>query len=332
MRTPILVLLAALPLSFACQSSGPPDLTKEQKLGIYYENALRYFELRDLERTEHQCVRALQLDPSNERFLLILGNVHLRRGRTEDIANALVIFEEHPTQSDYRVHLGKGEAHERLAVLELEAAEQIASGERYTEATSPEERADQLRASSNEHIELAIADFHRAEDIHDGELNAINGLIRTYALLGKDELSIDWSERLIDVLETSSRVRRVEMDDVEILASREAELMRAIRRNSEMVIKARFHVASLQRRLGRLQEATDELGRIISLDPELSAAYSRRAQLFLELGQYLKAKESVERYIQLEATRPFDHPEIREAYELLGRCQAALAGDLAAGN
>lgn len=337
MRTPLPLLLAlpvallwALPL-FACQSDGPPDLTKEQKLGIYYENALRYFELRDLERTAHQCRKALELDPGNERFLLILGNVHLRRGTTEDILQALNLFERHPNQDDYRVHLGKGEAHERLAVLEHESAEAIESGEKFTEAEDITARVRELRESARENLQTASLQFHAAEDIHAGELNAVNGLLRTYALLGEDEKSIEWSRRLIEVLRASTHLRRTELEDPEIHAARESELVEQIRRNTDLIVKTHFHVASLLRRMGRLQEAAEELGRVVALDPQASLAYSRRGQLLLELGQYLEAKEALEKFIQLEARRPFEDPEIRAAYDMLAECEAALEGELAGG-
>lgn len=330
MRTPALALLALLPLAGACSSNRGVELSKDEQLGIYIENALRYFELHDLDRTEHQCLRALQLDPGNERFLLMLGKVYLLKGQTEDILRALAIFDDHPGQHDYRIHIGKGEAHERLSILKEDAAEAIASGERYTEG-DPAQRAEQLRTSAGEHLDTAVKAYLRAEQIHDGELNAVNGLIRTYALTGDYTESIRWSRILIDVLAQSSRLRRVELEDVGIRASRERELTASVRRNTEMTIKTHFHVASVLRELGRKQEAADELGRIVSLDPEKSEAFSRRAQLYFELGQFLKSRESVEEFINLEAKRPFEDPDIRAAYDLMARCDAALEGSRTAG-
>ena len=324
MRTPILALLMLL--AGACSSNKPRELSTEEQLGIYLENALRYYELRDLERTENQCLRGLKLDPDNERFLLILGKVYLIRGQTEDILRALAIFEKHPNQDDWRIHLGKAEAHERLSILESDAADAIASGARYTDK-DPEERAAELRKSSAEHLDQAIQDYLAAEQIHDGEINAVNGLIRTYALSGNYEESLRWGNTLIEVLQASSKLRRVELEDVGITASRERELTAAVRRNSDMIIKVRFHRATLLHEMGRDQEAVDELGLILSLDPEVSQAYSQRAQLLLALGQPLQARESIEKFIKLEAARPFDDPEIRRAYELLGRCEEALSGD-----
>lgn len=324
MRIPTLALLASLPL-LACSSGDKSEMTQEELLGVYYENALRYFELRDLDRTEHQCLQALRLDADNERFLLMLGNVYLLRGKTEDILRALAIFDAHEAQHDYRVQLGKAQAHERLSILEEDAAEAIASGERYTER-DPEARAAELQGSAAAHLDSAIAGYVRAEEIHRGELNAVNGLIRTNALAGRYEDSIAWARTLIDVLEKSSQLRRVELEDVGIRASDERTLTDSIRRNNDMVVKTHFHIASVLRQLGRKQEAADELGRIVLLDPERSEAYSRRAQLFFDLGQFLKAREAVEEFISLEATRPFEDPEIRAAYDLLAACDAALEG------
>jgi len=133
------------------------------------------------------------------------------------------------------------------------------------------------------------------------------------------------------VLQQSSQLRRVELEDVGIRASRERELIDSIRRNTGMTVKTHFHVASVLRQLGRKQDAADELGRILLLDPERSEAYSRRAQLYFDLGQYLKAREAVEEFISLEAARPFEDPEIRAAYDLLTACDAALEGKQSTG-
>lgn len=331
MRTPALLILAALPLLGSCSSNQPPELSQEEKLGLYMENALRYFELRDLPRTEHQCLRALQLDPENERFLLMLGKVYLLKGQTEDILRALSIFDNHPNQEDYRIYLGKGEAHERLSIIEEDAAEAIASGDRYTEH-DPVVRAADLHSSAEAHLAIAVSCYTSAEEIHDGELNAVNGLIRANALRGEYDESVRWSRILIDVLEASSHLRRIELEDVGIRANRERELTASVRRNTEMIIKTHFHVASVLRELDQVQAAADELGRIVSLDPETAEAFSRRAQLYFGMGQYLKAREAVKKFISLEATREFEDPDIRAAYSLLSRCDAALAGTPADGN
>ena len=66
--------------------------------------------------------------------------------------------------------------------------------------------------------------------------------------------------------------------------------------------------------------------RIIALNPELPTAYAQRAQLNYKLGEYQSAKNSLERFLELESARPFDDPEVRQAYDLLSKCEIALGG------
>ncbi len=327
MRHPYTLLSALLPLllvAAGCASQNPADLTMEQKLGGYLERALQHLNDRNLDAAQQQCLRALDLDPENERFLLILGNVHLLRGQTEDILIAERIFRDHPAEHDYRVHLGLGEALERLGVLRGEAADAIRAGERFTDHPDPAARADELEEQAIASWREARSEFEAAEEIHQGEIAAVNGLIRTNALLGSDEESIRWAFTLIEILEASSLVRRTELEDVGIEANRERELRKAIRDNGEMLLNTRLHIASLYRRLGRLEEAVDELGEVIALEPELPEAYSRRAQLYVELGQHLRAKESIEHYLSLCAL-PYEDPRVQRAFALKTECETALA-------
>lgn len=318
-------LLAVLACLAGCSSDEPPELTTEQKLGLYFENALRYYNLRDLERAYDQVQRGLELDPKNERFLLMLGNIHQLRGTADDILAAEQIFRRHPNQKDYRVKLGLGAALERKGVLQDEASKLIRSGERYTEAPDPEARADELERDARRNWDAAHDAYEAAIAIHAGEIQATNGLIRTSALQGRYDDSIRWGRELIEVLASSTRVRRIELEDADIEPTRESQLREAIRANEEMAVKTYLHIATLQYREGKTLDALGELGKVLELAPELAEVYSRRAQLFFELGEYSQAKDSVERYLKLSAHLPYDDPDVRAAYELRERCNSALA-------
>ena len=43
-----------------------------------------------------------------------------------------------------------------------------------------------------------------------------------------------------------------------------------------------------------------------------------------ELGEYESAKNSLERFLQLQLDKAFDDPEVRQAYDLLSKCELAL--------
>ena len=316
--------LSLVLLGGACQSNEPPEMTREQKLGAYLENALRYYEQRDYDRALHQVRQGLSVDRRNERFLLMLGKIHLLRGTKEDLAIAEQVFERHPEPKDYRVQLGLGEANERLGLLKAESAEAIRSGEAYTEHPDPEERAVELTRQAREHWERAYQAYEDSLELFRGEVGTVNGLVRVSALLKREHESIEWSRELLDVIAESTRLRRLELEDSDIGAGRERDVLDSIRANEEVAIGTHLHVANLYFRMGLLEEAADELSRVIEIDPERAAAYSQRAQVLFELGRYALARDSIDRFLRLSTDRSFDDPDIRRAYELEARCRAAL--------
>ncbi len=320
----LVALLSCVALA-ACGSDGPKQLTKTQKLGLYLENSLRYYEMGDLDRAQDQAQRALKLDPKNERFLLMLGKIHLNRDTTEDILIAERIFERHPNQKDYRVKLGLGAALERKGTLEDQASVAIRSGQRYTDHADPERRAEELEELAKKHWKRAYQQYELAIAYHSGEIAATNGLIRTSGLLGWDARSIEWARALIKALGASTTVRRLELEEVAIDAEHERKLRASIRANTDLTVQSHEYVAEIYYRMGRKDDALEELSRVIELDPERNLAYSRRAQLFYEAGQYLAAKDSIQRYLRLSTDLPFEDENIRGAYELLTQCEVALA-------
>lgn len=333
-QSPLLAALAAALLGGAllasCQSSDePPDLTDEQKLGYYFENALRYYNLRDLERAINQVQRGLEVDPDNERFLLMEAKIYQLRGKTADIARALEIYRKHPAQDDFRVQLGIGETNERLALIEDASADKIQSGELYTEAPDPEARAEELRRSAKKRLEEAFEAYLESNDLARGEVATVNGLVRVTALLRREHESIEWARQLIDVLGESSRLRRIELEDPNLTAGRERELLESVRANTNMVVEAHLHIANLYYMLGLKQEVVDELSRVVELDPARGEAYAQRAQVLYQLGRYQQASDSVQRFLELSTDLTYDHPNIQEAYALQRRCRQALAGGAA---
>ena len=319
----LLPLLCALPLAGACRSNDPPELSKEQRLGEYLERALRYIELKDYDRALQQTNQALEVDPQNERFLLMLAKLHQMRGSLQDLLLALSVYERHPAQDDFRVQLGLGESHERIGLIKQESADKIESGETYTDAPDPRERARELRAEAQADWEEAYRAYLRSNDLHRGEVPVVNGLVRITTLLRREHESVQWARALVDVLAESTRLRRIELEAPDLSANRERALMAAIRSNTEMTSEAHMHVAGLYFRLGLYQETADELSRVIEIDPKRADAYSQRAQVLFELGRYEQADDSVQQFLVLSSHLDFDHPDIRAAFDLQSRCRAA---------
>ncbi len=325
-----LAMGAALSFS-ACSSSGerkPGDdlgLTKKEKEGLFYENALRYIDLGDFDRAQAQARKGLEISPGNDRFLLIFGRCNLQRGNAQDILVAVDTFKRIKDKDDFRVQASWGAAVERLGMFYEEAAEGVESGERTTEARDPEARAAELRADAVKHWEEAYERFKLSLAARSGEPEAINGLVRTSALLGRPDESIAHARDLITSIQASQRLVRADLDDTDITADKERRLFKDRVSNTEFEVKARLHVVTLLRSGGRLSEAVEELDAIIALDPYLAQAHSQKAQLLFESGNFVKARASVTRFLEMKApTSDVNDPDIRQAFELRERCDRQI--------
>ncbi len=314
-------LIMALPLLGSCQSDDPGELTDKERLGLYIEGALGYYAQGDLDRAQQQVEFGLKVDPKNERMLLLLGNIHQHRGTTADIQAAEAIFRDHPAQHDFRVQLGLGQALERMGVIYEDASAAIRSGDRVTDAIDPEERATELGRMATEAWQEAEESYRTTLSISTGDVGAIGGLLRVSALLGNEDQSILWGRDLIDVLNSSSRIRHLELEDATLSAQRERELRASIAGNDEMIVKTHMHISSILTKQGDLPGALDELGQVIDIDPDLPQAHSRRAQLYYDLKQYQRAADTLDSFLKLSSHLPFDHPDIRRAYDLLRKCK-----------
>jgi Tfp pilus assembly protein PilF len=322
---PGIAWLFCLPLLGACNSNDRAGMTDEARIGLYFEGALGYFYQGDLDRAQQQVQFGLRLDEDNERLLLVLGDIHQARGKTADIQAAEAIFRAHPAQHDYRVRLGLGKALERMGILYEDAAAAIRSGDRTTNALDPAKRADELEVDAKEAWEESRTCYLATLEIRFGDVQATGGLVRVCALMGDEAESVRWGREYIEILKSSSRVRRLELEDATLAADRERELRVAMASNDDSIIKTRLHISTIYTRQGKLQEAVDELGAVIAINPDLPQAYSRRAQLYFDLAQYQRASDTLQSFLKLSAHLPFDDPDIRQAYTLLRRCKDALS-------
>ncbi len=308
------------------EDDGRPKLTDEQQLGIYFENALRYIELGEIARAEDQAFRALEIEPENSRFLLIYGQCKLLQGKSGDIQAAIQIFESIPEKDDYRVQMFWGAAVERAGVLYDEAAAGVRDGSRPTDAPDRAKRAAELEAEARDQWRQAKNHFLRSREIYQGEPQSLGGLVRTTALLGEMEASIAYSRELIDSIRSSQRLVMIQLEDEGLNAEDETRLFDNQRSNREFEVKTRLHIAFLLEELGRYNEAVTEFDEILILQPELPEAYSLKAQLLFDLGEFVKARTSIERFIELRArTASFEDPDIRKAYDFVERCDRAIA-------
>ncbi|MEM8711656.1 MAG: tetratricopeptide repeat protein [Planctomycetota bacterium] len=328
-----LAAAAALTLS-ACSSSGerkPGDdlgLTDKEKLGLFLENSFRYFDMGDLDRAQGQARKGLEIDPGNEHFLLIFGRCALLRGTAQDLQVALDTFSRIDNQEDYRVQMSIGSALERKGMFYDEAAIGVRNGSRQTKSADRVARANELSAEARGYWQEAHDHFSRSLAIRSGTSEALNGLVRTSALLGNYSESISRSRELIDSIKASQRLVNNQLDETEISASDESRLFRDRISNRDLEVKTRLHVVNLLRSEERLSEAVDEINEVIALNPDLAQAHSQKAQLLFESGDFVKARASVTRYLEMEApTSQVTDPDIMQAFDLRERCDRKIVSE-----
>ncbi len=301
-------------------------LTDKQKLGLFLENALRYEALGDINRTQDQARKGLEIDPGNSQFLLIFGRCALKRGTSQDLQVAVDTFQRVKEQDSYKLQMSWGAAVERLGVLYQEGADGVLDGSRKTSSDDPQARAAELHAQAVEYWKEAKERFRRSLDARSGEPEAINGLVRTTALLGEYEESIAYGREMIEAIKDSDKLNDRELYEEEgITASEESRRFRNKASNREFEVKTRLHIVAILRIQGRLSEAIEELDMVIALDPFLAQAHSQKAQLLFEAGDFVKARASVTRFLEMRApTASLEDPDIKRAFELQERCDRQI--------
>ena len=273
-----------------------------------------------------QATRGLELDPENERFQLMFGRAHLMRGDRDSIQMAIDMFEQMANQDDFRVQMTWGAAIERKGVFYDEAAEAVRTGRRKTESSDPIERADELSAIARAHWRDAQAKYERSLELRTGEPEPMGGMVRTSAFLEEYEASVQWARDLIDAVRASQRLVDMQMEENDLTAAREAKLFKDQRTNRDLEVKARLHIATLERQLGNLA-GLRSVRRDHRPRPRLVVAHSLQAQVLFELGEFRRAKDAINRFIELKARTgesSVSDPEIVRAYDMVDRCDEAL--------
>ena len=87
---------------------------------------------------------------------------------------------------------------------------------------------------------------------------------------------------------------------------------------------------SILHTLGRTPEALEHVRDAIALEPDRAELYAQRAQLSSEIGRFQDAIGDLDRFLRI-SDKPFEHPDVRRAYELRTHCEGELAQAAARG-
>jgi tetratricopeptide (TPR) repeat protein len=321
------LLRSALPLAvamalLACASTEKRGDSDEDRVALYSDLAVQYYSMGDLDRAQVQAERGLTIDRDNERLALILGWIHQRRGLLDDILRAEAIFRSLQSKGDYRARLGLAEALERKGLALDEAAEAVAAGRRFTQAPDHQARAAELSADAHDAWTESLSKYAQTLELQPGNWDALNGSLRVHSLLGQPEESLDWARRLLETTALESRFWQRQLERPDLSVGDERRFRSLLQNASGLQLATHLHAASTLQVLGRSADALAHMDDVVELKPEMREAWSRRAQLLMELGDYPAAQKSLDQF--LRRSPDYDDPAVRRAYALLSECEAAI--------
>ncbi|MEM7306935.1 MAG: tetratricopeptide repeat protein [Planctomycetota bacterium] len=324
MKTP-LALLALLPL-VSC-SSNEVEIDPEKQLELYMTTATYLYQDGSLIRAQDQAVKALEIEPDNRPMRRMVGWIRLRLGSTEDLLIAERFFQDlfDDGDDDAPVLLGLATAQERLGQAHDEASRAIASGERFTEHEDPERRATELAQDARGYWQRSHENYERVLAGPTQIQKALNGLLRVAAHLGDYEEALDWGRQLLETSHGEQLGWEATLRAEDLTQSEEDVARESIVSAVDLQIETHLFCTSILHRLGRTPEALEHVRDAVAIDPERADAYGYRAQLFSETGRFDAAIEDLDKFLRL-SDKPFEHADIRKAYDLRAHCESQLAG------
>ena len=321
MRILLSILLCA---AIACQSTKMSAEERARILDIHIETAGAYLSMGDYGRAVDQALRGLEVEPEHFKLRLYLARGLQKTGRTSDVLRAEQVFRSMPRDEDYRVALGLAETVERLGIAKSDAAKEVRTGQRYTQATDVAARADQLESEAQAAWQESIELYQDALTLVPGDAEVLNGLVRAHTLLGHYEFAISWGERVIEVTQSdrawwTEALKRPGMSQQEEAASRRS-LVRLDRLESSVHMNSYTLLAATN----SLDAALTHLERAAELDPTNHTTHSRRAELLIDLGRHAEALIAIESFIS-RTDQDFESADVRRAFRLRTACREAIA-------
>lgn len=313
-----------LALALAACSSGPKAPEPEKLLELHREQALGYYDQGELERAEDQIRRGLEIRPDDDQLKLMLGWCRQRRGTRDDLMVAERVFRELAPRKDYRAQLGLAECLERRGLLSLESAEKLENGARETAAKDPAQRARELRGEAKAQWEESIASYAAVLTARANNSQAMNGLQRVNALLGRNEESLKWAQDLLAQTDRDIAFWEQQLARTDLRAEEEARLRAFLLDSRDLAVATHLSAATLLVKLDRKSDAAAHLDGAILLAPDQASAYSRRAQLLFDLSRFEEARANLDEFLRLSRL-DFDHPDVQRAYRLRADCERLLA-------
>lgn len=312
-----LILASGLP---ACTSSGLTDEQRKSLVERYTDTAQEYLKMSEIDRAEGQALKALELDPQNEKCKLIRAWCLQKRGSTEDILVAERIFREILPGGDFRTTLGLAECLERKGIAFDEAARDIESGKRVSEFPDPKARAEALRAERDRAWKESMERYEQTLTQHQEDVDALNGGLRVTSLSGRLEESVGYADRLVITIRPTREFWEKQILRPEITVEDERLYRQRVKYLLELEIATRIQASVLLHQLKRDDRALEQLDIAVALDADRGELYGRRAELQRALGHPDLAIAEIDKFLRL-SQESYDHPDVKRAWRLRKECE-----------
>ena len=329
------VLCAALALALAGAAAGCASASDAEGIDLttYLHNGQGYAEGGHYDQALSQFRQALAISPSNPKALLGEATCLYWLGATEDPAAGRYIVEAEEKAarldpSDYgenawKVHLGRGMIHARLAELWGRKAElarrQGEDAAAVLEIREHEGRRDAADAAASAEFDavLAMTDQPLAKD----NLTALFFLATRSAMRARDEKeygrALGFFARYESEVEKSKELWR----QMEKKEPSHADLYREKLRSAErQEVELRDLMANIYFKQRRHDESIRELTRVIELDGWRASAFLNRARNYEEIGRFGAAADDYRRFLKVTDLSPAS-PIVVEASDRMRRCE-----------
>ena len=305
--------------SFALVGCMSGERSDEEYLEIYAESAFVHYQQNDLARAESQALKGLAIDNRHIPLNLMMGWILLRQDSRVTLLRAEQVFRrliDEEDEEDHRVFLGLATTLERLAAFHSEASLAVAAGKRKTAAPDIAVRALELEATANELREESMELYLTTLKARPKNIKALNGAMRVTSVLGRYDESLGYCDTMIATLASEREFWTGLLQKEDLNSDDEDGLRDQVDNATSLAISACLFAANIEHSLGRIEAAVERLNYALALNPDLPEGYSMRAQLLADNGQLEDAVADIDRFIA-RSNKPYEHPDIRRAFELL---------------
>ncbi|TAJ12238.1 MAG: hypothetical protein EPO68_13865 [Planctomycetota bacterium] len=324
-RLSSLALCACLVALAACKSEGPV-VDPAKQISLYKESAALHYANNDLDRAEGQARKALELEPEDVKMRMLVAWCQLRRESRDGLFAAEREFRALLVPGGYEARLGLANALDRLGRLSQAAAADLEAGKREAVAgKDPLVRAKELRAQAQTQWKEARTQFAEILKTKPADRSALNGSQRVCAYLGAWKDALGYSLELLRSLEADREFYAQQLDRPQISLADEARFKQSLDDARRLTVDTLVFASDALVKLDARDQAVERLGSAIELDPKRAELYGLRAKRLYDLARYAEAITDIDQFLRL-SEHPYEHPDVRGAYELRSKCELGLRG------